>query len=163
MERYAKPVVALHWLLAALILGAWVAGQRVEGMANTDAAKITALGWHMATGGTVLVLMALRLVLRLRTGAPPPVNRLAPVVHWLIYAAVFVMAGSGIAMSVANGLPGIVFGGTGTLPATFDGPARAIHGVTATLVAALFALHLAGVLWHGIQGKGVLGRMTFGA
>jgi cytochrome b561 len=161
MTRYAPAVVILHWTLAVLIAGAWVAGKTMlDGVPNSDPGKVTSLLLHMGTGIAVLVLMVIRLVARLRTGAPPARNALAPAVHWLIYAAVFVMAASGMVMSAQNGLPAVVFGGTGALPAEIGGPARSVHAVTATVLAGLFALHLAGVLWHGIKGQGVLDRMT---
>lgn len=161
MTRYAPTVVILHWLLAFLIAGAWIAGKTMlDGVPNSDPGKVTSLMLHMGTGIAVLVLMAVRLVSRLRTGAPPAKNPLATTVHWLIYAAVFAMAASGMVMSAQNGLPAVVFGGEGALPAEIGGPARAVHAVTATVLAGLFALHLAGVLWHGIRGQGVLARMT---
>jgi cytochrome b561 len=161
MTRYAPTVVILHWVLAFLIAGAWVAGKTMlDGVPNTDPGKVTSLMLHMATGITVAVLMVVRLVARLRSGAPASKNVLAPAVHWLIYAAVFVMAATGMAMSVQNGLPAIAFGGEGSLPAEIGGAAKSAHAITAMVLAALFALHLAGVLWHGINGQGVLARMT---
>jgi cytochrome b561 len=161
MTRFAPAVVILHWLLAVLIAGAWVAGKTMlDHVPNSDPGKLTSLAMHMAIGVVVLVLMVVRLIARLRTGAPPSRNALAQTAHWLLYAAVFAMAVSGMVMSAQNGLPAVVFGGEGTLPAEIGGPARTAHAVTATVLALLFGLHLAGVMWHAIQGKGVLARMT---
>lgn len=161
MTRYTPTVVVLHWLLAILIAGAWIAGKTMlDGVPNTDPGKITSLMLHMATGMAVLALMLVRLIARLRSGAPPAKNALASAVHWLIYAAVFALALSGFAMSLQNGLPPVVFGGTGTLPAEIAGPFRAVHGITATVLAVLVGLHLAGTLWHSVKGQGVLARMT---
>jgi cytochrome b561 len=161
MTRYAPTVVVLHWLLAVLIAGAWIAGKTMlDGVPNSDPGKVTSLMLHMGTGIAVLVLMAVRLVARLRTGAPPSKNPLASAAHWLLYAAVFAMAASGMVMSAQNGLPAILFGGEGTLPAEITGQARAAHAITASVLAALFGLHLLGVMWHSVKGQGVLARMT---
>jgi hypothetical protein len=46
-------------------------------------------------------------------------DRLAWTSHRLFYPAVTIMAGSGLALAVQAGLPAIVFGGQGTLPADF--------------------------------------------
>jgi cytochrome b561 len=164
MIRYARPVVILHWLLALLIIGALAGGAlSVDPLRNDDPAKISALGWHMATGGAILILMILRLILRLRTGAPPRANALAPLGHAALYLSVLVMAASGITMSVYFGLPGIVFGGTGPLPDSFGGtPARSVHGVTSKVLMALIAGHILIALWHGAKGDQVMGRMGWG-
>jgi cytochrome b561 len=164
MTRYATPVVILHWLLAVLILLSLAAGTfALEPTPNSDPSKLTGLAVHMSVGGAILVLMILRLVIRLRTGAPPAANALAPLAHWALYGLVFVMTASGIAMSVYFGLPGIVFGGAGTLPETFNTiGARAVHGIAATVLMAVIALHIAAGIYHWLVKKdGVMGRMGF--
>lgn len=95
---YAPIQIGLHWLIAALVLFQLVFGESM--VAATDAAEEgTTLGAtdavlataHYWVGIAVLVLVAVRLVVRLRVGAPAPVegNRLmafaARVTHWLFY------------------------------------------------------------------------------
>jgi cytochrome b561 len=165
MTRYARSVVILHWLLAILILGSLAAGTfALDPVPNTDPGKPFVLAVHIAIGSAILILMILRLVIRWRTGAPPAANALAPVAHWGLYLLVFVMCASGIAMSVYFGLPAIVFGGEGNLPASFDTiGARAVHGIVAKLLMAVIALHVAAGLYHGLVRKdGVFGRMGLG-
>ncbi len=162
MTRYATPVVILHWLLAVLIVVSWAAGTfALDEVPNSDPNKAFVLAVHIVIGGAILVLMITRLVIRLRTGAPPAANALAPVAHWALYGLVFVMCASGVAMSLYFGLPGIVFGGTGTLPETFNTiGARAVHGIGATVLMAVIALHVAAGMYHWLVKKdGVMGRM----
>ena len=89
--------------------------------------------------------------------------RIAPAMHWAFYLLVLLMAGSGVAMSVLAGLPGIVFGGVGTLPMNFDAlPPRAVHGVVAKLLMLVIGLHIAAALYHQfIRRDGLLSRMGF--
>ena len=77
---------------------------------------------------------------------------------------VLLMAGSGVAMSVLAGLPQIVFGGVGSLPANFDAlPPRAVHGIVAKLLALAIGLHIAAALYHQfVRRDGLLSRMGFG-
>lgn len=169
--RYHPALVALHWALALLIAGALIAGTTMlDGVPNTDPAKLTSLALHMGVGVAILVLMLVRLVVRLRTAHPPQspagiavFDLLAPLVHWGLYAAVIAMALSGIVLSATSGLPAAVFG-SGALPATFDAfPARVVHGWLSWAVMGLIGVHILGALLHGaIAGDGVMGRMWFG-
>jgi cytochrome b561 len=171
-QRYHKALVVLHWVLAVLLLVALAMGTfQLKTIPNTSPEKIFALRAHMIAGGLILVLMLVRLVVRLRTRHPAPattgnplLDRLAPVMHWAMYALVLVMAGSGVAMSVMAGLPAIVFGGSGTLPASFDAlPPRAVHGLVAKLLLLAIALHVVAALFHHfIRRDGLLRRMGFG-
>ena len=68
MTRYHPLLVALHWLMALLIIVALAAGGLVLGnMAPDNPDKITGLAGHMAVGMTIGVLLILRLATRLRT------------------------------------------------------------------------------------------------
>jgi cytochrome b561 len=87
-SRYHPLLVALHWLLAALILAALAVGFfGLAAMPNADPQKIAGLRWHMAGGMLILALMVIRLVVHLATARPAPANRLAPVAlyHRLVH------------------------------------------------------------------------------
>lgn len=73
------------------------------------------------------------------------------------------MAASGIVLALQAGLPGIVFGGDGSLPESFAGfRPRAAHGVLSRLLLALIALHVIAALYHRfVRRDGLLGRMSF--
>ena len=170
--RYHTALVTLHWLLALLLIVALLMGTfALKTVPNSSPDKIDALRGHMIAGGLILVLTLTRLVVRLKTAHPAPastgnalLDRLAPATHWALYLLVLLMAGSGVAMSVLAGLPGIVFGGVGTLPVNFDAlPPRAVHGIVAKLLMLFIAMHFAAALYHQfIKRDGLLRRMGFG-
>lgn len=170
--RYHPALVVLHWLLALLLLGMLAYGSLVlAAIPNAAPEKIDALRGHMVAGLLILVLTLLRLVLRLRTQRPPPastghamLDRLTPVVHWVLYGLVFAMAASGITMSALAGLPAIVFNGVGALPASFDALApRAVHGIVAKLLMLLIAGHVGAALYHQfVRRDDLFSRLGFG-
>jgi len=170
--RYHPLLVILHWLLAVLIIAALALGALVMvNIPNSDPMKIEALRSHMAGGAVILLLMLARLLVRSRTAHPAPaatghslLDWLAWGSHRLFYGAVIVMAGSGIVMAVQTGLPEIVFGGHGTLPADFwVYPLRTVHYLTSRVLIGLIALHIAGALYHTfILRDRLLRRMVFG-
>jgi len=173
VKRYHPVLVVLHWLIAALVLLGLVMGTfGLSTLPNSAPEKIGALQGHMIAGGTVLFLTLLRLVVRRVTAHPPAAStgvaladRLAPLAHGALYLAVLAMVGSGVAMSIGAGLPAIVFGGQGSLPADFSHlAARSVHGVAAQVLIALVALHIAAALYHHlVRRDGLLSRMGFGA
>ena len=170
--RYHTALVALHWLLALLLIVALSMGTfALKTVPNSSPDKIDALRGHMIAGGLILLLTLVRLAVRLKTAHPAPastgyalLDRLAPATHWALYGLVLLMAGSGVAMSVLAGLPGIVFGGVGSLPVNFDAlPPRAVHGIVAKLLMLFIAMHIAAALYHQfVRRDGLLARMGFG-
>jgi cytochrome b561 len=170
-RRYHTALVVLHWLLAVFLIGALAAGSLVLApVPNSDPGKLTSFALHMGLGLTILVLMLVRLAVRLSTAHPPRVatghalaDRLAPAVHWALYAVAIAMAVSGMVMSRQSGLPDAVFG-SGPMPADFAGlPARAAHGLLSKLLMALILLHVAAAAWHQlVRRDGVMARMGFG-
>ena len=172
VNRYHTALVLLHWLLALLLVLALVMGSQVLAeLPNTAPEKLGALKGHMLVGGTILVLTLIRLWVRLTTAHPPAAttgmawaDRLAPVLHGMLYVLVLTMAGSGIAMSVGFDLPSVVFNGQGSLPADFHVAfARRVHGVTSGLLGLLILAHVAAALYHQfVKRDALLSRMGFG-
>jgi cytochrome b561 len=171
VSRYHPLLVAMHWILAVLVIVALALGVLVMvKIPNTDPMKLEALRSHMLGGTLIFVLMLVRLVVRIRTEHPaepsaghPLLDRLAWASHRLMYAAVFGMAMSGLLMALQTGLPGIVFGG-GTLPADFwIYPIRSVHYLFSRMLMGLIALHIVGALYHTLLLRdGLLRRMLFG-
>lgn len=172
--RYHSLLIGLHWLLAALILIMLVYGVAVlEHMPNESAEKIGALRGHMIMGFSIFVLTLIRLVVRLKTDKPAPastgnalLDKLAPLAHGLLYLIVFLMVGSGIGISVAAGLPDIVFGASGAaLPHSLTiYPARVVHEIFAKVLLLIIVLHIAAALYHQFVRKdGLMSRMRFGS
>lgn len=169
--RYHPLLVTLHWLVALLVVLALIAGTQVfSRMPNTDPNKVLALRIHVIMGVTIGALMLIRLVTRWRSAHPAPArsgialaDRLAPLVHWALYALVLLMAASGMTLSLQSGLGDALFGAA-AMPADFhDYAPRAVHGLLAYLLILVIALHIAAALYHTlIRRDGLLRRMGFG-
>jgi cytochrome b561 len=170
VTRYHPVLVALHWLLGIMIalqlgFGYFVIGR----MSNADPAKLDPLSKHMGIGTIVLVLLVIRLVTRLVTSHPEPtahqqqgIGRLRTPVHWLLYAAALVTAGSGwfTGFLIAH-----LYETTGnTLPADFaQYPSRIVHIWMALLLFLFILLHIAAAFQERMRGdRNILSRMWFG-
>src|SRR5262249_10685640 len=126
ISRYHPLLVALHWVLAVLIIAELTLG--FFGLAatpNSDPRKIGILRLHMVGGVLILALMVLRFIVRMRTSRPadattgyPLLDRIAPISHYGFYVLVLMMVGSGFATAIIAGLGEIVFGSGAPLPPT---------------------------------------------
>lgn len=170
--KYNNFHVALHWLSAALIMFMLVMGTfSLAETPNSDPGKLFALRGHMLFGGAVFLLTLIRLIW-LWTHAKPAhaatgnglLDKIGISVHHLLYVLVIVILASGIGMALLSGLPGIVFGGEGSLPQSFfEYPPRFVHGITTKVLAAVVLLHGVGALYHQFVLKDRLfARMWFG-
>ena len=74
---------SLHWIMAALILGALAIGFVVYFVVEDGPLRLPMLTIHKSLGMTALILGALRIVYRLAVGSPPYVTPLG----WLIHKA----------------------------------------------------------------------------
>lgn len=172
--RYSRGAIALHWLIAVLIVlniaAAWIS----EGMSKAD--RATVMGNHKAIGITVLALTLLRIVWRLLHRPPPLLDSLmaweaalSRVVHAGFYFLMLAIPLTGWAMSSAFSKgAGVSLFGLGTVPALpvgYDKPTAGLfaelHTVLAYGMIALIALHVAGALKHQVIDKdGTLRRMV---
>ncbi len=173
VSRYHPLLVMLHWLLAVLIVAMLFAGFfLLAPMPNTDAQKIGILLVHMSIGMLILALMAVRLIVRMRTSRPLRattgnvlLERIATVTHYGFYVLVLFMVGTGYTTAILAGLNRSVFQGSGEpLPASFAiYPTFAAHGYLALLLAAFILLHALAALYHQFaRGDRLLRRMWFG-
>ncbi|MFZ6770784.1 cytochrome b [Undibacterium sp. Di26W] len=167
--RYQPVLVALHWLVALLIIGLLCVGFFVlENMSNSDPKKLDVLVLHMSGGMLVLVLMLVRVIIRRWSARPAAattgsslLDRLASLAHFGLYAIVFLMIISGYITGwlissafLPNGPP---------LPRFAALPSFQVHAVLAVLLVLLIAAHIAGALYHQLVLKdGLLHRMWFG-
>jgi len=173
MTRYHPILVALHWLMAIMILMALFFGKfALAPIDNADPAKIEGFSGHMTIGITVGVLLIVRLIVRFASTKPPHaatgnamLDRIGAVTHWVLYILVALMVISGLGTAVLNGLFPIVFGGSGDpVPADMSETApRMAHGAVAALLFLLVALHVAAALYHQfILRDGLFRRVWFG-
>lgn len=114
--RYGAPAVALHWVMALLILGNLGFGLYLVDLPLSPA-KLRYFSWHKWVGVTVFALAAARLAWRL--GHPPPPLpeslaaweiRLARIGHGLLYVLFFAVPLSGWLYSSAAGFQTVYLG-----------------------------------------------------
>lgn len=109
VQGYSGWQIGLHWLIAALVLFQIVFGEVMEEAmeAIEDNEAIASgdqflSGAHYWVGLGILALVVVRVVLRLRNGAPTPAenvaltDRLAQAVHGLFYVLLFMVPISGL-------------------------------------------------------------------
>lgn len=173
MKRYHPLLVALHWVLAIMILMSLVAGgPMMAKMESSDPEKMFALTGHMIWGMVVGALLIIRFVVRLRSQKPPKadsgnalINVGAQAAHWGLYILVFSMVASGLGTALSTGLFGITFGGNGEpIPADLmQYTPRVVHGLVAKIMLALIVLHVVGWAYHQfVLRDKLISRMWFG-
>jgi cytochrome b561 len=173
MQRYSLPAIALHWLIAILVIGGFVLGLVMTDIPGLTPAKLRYYSWHKWAGVTVLALAALRLLWRLGHH-PPALPASTPAWqrdaarwgHGLLYLLLFAVPVSGYAFTLAAGVP-VVYLGLVPLPVLFDAdPAlkpllRAVHYWLDMTLAAVVLLHIAAALKHHfVDRDGLLARMS---
>jgi cytochrome b561 len=169
-SRYQPVLVALHWLLALMIIGLLCLGFFVlEDMPNSDPKKLDILVWHMSGGMFVFVLMILRTIIRIWSARPaaatsgsPLLDRLASMAHYSFYVIVFLMIATG--WTTGWLISGVFQPNGGPLPDSFAVfPTFQAHAVLATLLAILIVVHVAAAFYHQFVLKdGLFRRMWFG-
>ena len=169
--RYDRVAMLLHWLVAALIVAAFALGVVMVDIPGLTPTKLKYFSWHKWLGVTVLLLAALRLLWRLRHGAPRAVEmpawqrRAATMLHVLLYALMFAVPLSGYFYSLAAGVP-VVYLGVLPLPVLIDADPvlkpvlKELHEVLVYTMLAFVLLHVAAAIKHQwIDRDGLLRRM----
>lgn len=173
--HYPLSMRILHWLIGFAIIALIAVGLYMGGLEDNDPNRGALYTLHKATGFTVLYLVAIRVIVRLKSILPPlPAGishregQLAHGVHMLLYVMMFVMPLSGVMMSNAFG-HGIDYYGLFFIPPfiaenrEIGGIAHEIHEYGWWVLAGLLVLHIAGVIKHRFVDKhDVLHRMTGG-
>ncbi|QJE00327.1 cytochrome b [Massilia forsythiae] len=175
MQRYTKTAIALHWLVALLIIGAFTLGLVMTDIPGFSMTKLRYYAWHKWAGVTVLALAALRLLWRLGH-RPPPLPSTMPAwqrgaahgLHHLLYVFMFALPLSGYFYTLAAGFP-VVYFNLVQLPVLIGkDPALAevlkvVHYWLAMSLAALVGLHVLAALKHAVVDRdGTLRRMLPG-
>jgi cytochrome b561 len=159
MQRYSATAIALHWLVALMLLGSATLGLYMVDL-QLSPTKLKLYSWHKWLGVTISLVAAGRLFWRLTHPAPAlpatvPVwqRRAAALSHTLLYALLFVIPLSGWLMSSALGVQVVVFGVL-PLPDLLEKDQvlgerlKLAHVVLNLVLLALVALHAAAALKH---------------
>ena len=149
----------IHWLMAISILGLIAVGWYMQGIPDESPDKYALYPWHKSFGVTLLILFAIRLVVRLFSNVPPAPAALAgwekllsKVTHFVLYLLMLVVPLSGLMMSDYAGFPVALFGIE--LPdMLIDNEQRAelmhsIHSIIPYVLLGVVILHLLGALKH---------------
>ena len=169
--QYTPTAVALHWIVALLIIGNLAFGLYVAGLPISPA-KLRTVSWHKWVGVTILVVVAVRLAWRLGHPAPPLPATMAPWerraahgTHVLLYVLFFAAPITGWLFSSAAGFP-VVYLGVLPLPDLVSknrelaDVLRAAHKWINYTMAALIVLHAAAAIKHHLLDRDdVLARM----
>jgi cytochrome b561 len=168
---YSPLAIALHWLTAALIVGAAGLGLYMVDL-DFSPAKLKTYSWHKWVGVTIFLLTALRLAWRLVRPAPSPVpgsahwqRRVAAAMHAALYVLLFAIPLSGWLMSSALGVQ-VVYLGLVPLPdlvsksEALGEQFKLLHWTLNCLLLVSVAVHvLAALKHHFVDRDAVLARM----
>ncbi|MEO5806443.1 cytochrome b/b6 domain-containing protein [Devosia sp.] len=152
---YASTQIGLHWLIAALVVFQLVFGESIvaateaaEEGGTLSAADAVLASAHYWVGISILMLVAVRLAMRLRLGAPallepnPILALLAKLTHWAFYALLVIVPVTGLLTVYVNPEIG------------------EIHQLAKPVFIALIGLHAAAALFHQfVLRDGTLMRM----
>lgn len=171
-SSYTGLAKALHWIMAAVVITAWVFGLLQDDM-PAGPEKMSLINTHKAIGSTVLVLVALRILWRLFNPPPALPGTMAPWLqlgaragHLLLYVLMVAMPLSGWLISSAFGYP-VMLAGVIELPSLLAEKDEALgelaagaHGLMAWILAAAVLGHAAMALKHHfVDRDDVLTRM----
>lgn len=172
--RYRPLSIAIHWVMAALILGELTLGWWMIGLPKSPPGLRA--GWfnvHKSVGIVLALLLVLRIVQRLRHD-PPPLpwdmpswqRALASATHAALYLLLAALPITGFIGSLVSGYPIKFFGYKLPLP-VLDMPdlkqfLSTTHYVLVWATMGVAGLHIAGALAHLVSRDGVFSRMLPG-
>ena len=173
IEKYDISLRIIHWLMAAIIIGLIAVGWYMADLSRESPLKGTLVGIHKSFGALILILFVVRVILRIKKGAPPlpetirPMDRrFAALGHLLLYFFILIVPLSGYAMSNLYGYGVNLFGIP--LPKIFfenkalGEIAHEAHEVLPCILLAIIAAHVVAVIKHRYfdkPGNDVLPRM----
>jgi cytochrome b561/polyisoprenoid-binding protein YceI len=172
-SRWGAVAQLFHWTIVAMIIGQFLLANIAEKL-PAGVAKLGTLAHHKSVGITILGLAVLRLLWRSLNKPSPglpgdlkPYERvLAHITHHGLYLLLFILPLSGWMMSSAKNYPVSWFGIGHPLPnlvspnETLFGLLKQTHGMLATALLVIAALHVLGALQHHFVRKDdVLRRM----
>lgn len=170
--RYTSTAIALHWLMALMIIANFALGVFMTDIPGLTPAKLRYFSWHKWAGVTILLVATVRLLWRLSHTPPalpdtmPGWEKLAArASHLLLYVLLFAVPLSGYFYTLAAGVP-VVYFGVIELPVLIaKNPAlkpvlEGVHYWLNMLLAATVAVHVLAALKHQwIDHDSVLRRM----
>jgi cytochrome b561 len=173
-SSYTATAKFLHWLIVVLLIAQFVFAWTMPHIGR-DTAVTNLISLHFSFGIIILAVAVARLVWRATHGEPAPLGGIPPwqvqsgrVLHWLLYALIFVIPILGWANASWRGMPIVMFGVQ--LPQLIGTRARGwswtgdVHGFLSNyILLTLVGLHVLAALHHYfVRRDGVLQRMLPG-
>ncbi|MGU7770985.1 cytochrome b [Burkholderia sp. MR1-5-21] len=169
---YTRTAIALHWLIALLIVCGFALGWVMTDIPGFTPTKLKYFSWHKWIGVTAFALAVIRVLWR-ATHVPPRLPDGMPAwqrvgshgVHWLLYALMLVIPITGYLYSSASNIP-VVYLGIVPLPRLIDPDPvlketfKTLHVSLNYILLALVAMHMLAVVKHQVLDRdGLLSRM----
>lgn len=155
--RYTNTAIALHWIVAAMVLTLLPLGWYMADLPTGDQ-RSTLIRLHKTIGITVFLLMLLRVFWRARHGAPPLAGvprwqaRLARANHAVMYVFLFIQPVTGYLSSSFSGYGtrylGVDLPQWGWEDEALNTLFNTIHQASGKVLAVLIALHFLGAMTH---------------
>ena len=170
--RYAHTAIALHWLIALLIICGFALGWVMTDIPGFTPTKLKYFSWHKWIGVTAFALAVVRVLWR-ATHASPALPGNTPAwqrvvshgVHGLLYVLMLVIPVTGYLYSSASNIP-VVYLGIVPLPRLIDPDPvlketfKTLHVSLNYILLALVSLHVLAALKHQVLDRdGLLSRM----
>jgi len=168
-NKYSLLNRSLHWLMSVLLLSnIAIASGMIKMTDSSDKWQMYAL--HKSMGMLLLFLVIIRFISKIASAKPVDVEikkwekQLTNVVHYALYATMFLIPLSGYLMSSCGGYPISMFGIS--IPSIVSKNAQlasfyhSSHGALVSIMLLCFALHIIGFIKHLIvDKKNLISRM----
>ena len=170
-EKYGKVAIAIHWIMAIMIITMLFVGSSMVDMPDGDE-KWKIYGLHKASGLIVLGLALFRWFWMLTNDKPEALSTwskaetgISHATKWILMLMLLIMPIAGITMSIAGG-HGVSFFGIFTIPGLaeknemIDGIFHEIHEIGALVIVVIGGLHILAAIKHHFMDKdNTLNRM----
>jgi cytochrome b561 len=169
---YTRTAIALHWLIALLIVCGFALGWVMTDIPGFTPTKLKYFSWHKWIGVTVFALAVVRIIWRATHAVPPMPRRMpqwqsvaANLVHLLLYVLMIAIPASGYLYSSAANVP-VVYLGIVPLPRLIapdpelKAVLKTVHVALNYSLVVLVAMHIAAAIKHQwFDRDGLLSRM----
>jgi len=170
-SRYTGVAIALHWLIAVLVVGQFAWGWwMLDIPKQPPGPRAEAFNLHKSFGLAIFALMVVRLGWRLRHPPPPlpPMpawqRQAAHATHALLYVALFALPVAGYLGSAWSGYPvkffGVVLPSWSAQDPALKALMSTVHLAASWVLLAVLVAHLAGAAKHALVDRdGLVRRM----